>query len=97
MQKRGALRAGAFGGGEDFVDFQQCFAVDAGVVTRALRAVFAVFRAGAGFDGEQGADLDLARVVVRAVYGLRLVEQFHEGQRVERLRFGEGPVGHIYA
>ena len=89
-----ALVARAFGGGRDFVDFQQRFAGDAGMVTRALRAVFAVFRAGAGFDGEQGADLDLLRVVVRAVYGLRLVEQFHKGQVVERLRFGEGPVGH---
>ena len=89
-----ALVARAFGGSQDFINFQKRFARDTGVVTRALRAVFAVFRAGAGFDGQQGADLDLARVVVRAVYGLRLVEQFHEGQLVERLRAGEGPAGH---
>ena len=46
-----ALFARAFGGGRDFIDFQQRFTCDAGMVTRALRAVFAVFRAGAGFDG----------------------------------------------
>ena len=93
-EARRALFARAFGSGRDFVDFQQRFARDTGVVTRALRAVLQSSGAGAGFDGQQGADLDLLRVVVRAVHGLRLIEQFHEGQVVEGLRLGEGPAGH---
>jgi hypothetical protein len=37
---------------------------EAGFVACALRAIFTIFRAGAGFDRQQGADLHLARIKV---------------------------------
>jgi hypothetical protein len=73
-------------GGEDGVFF------DAGVVVCGLGAVGAVFGAAAGFDGEEGGALDEGGVEVCAV-GFRCAEEeFGEGQVVEGLGFGEGPV-----
>jgi len=44
----------------------------------ALRAVFTVFGASAGFDRQQGADLHLVGVEVLAMYGLRRKHQIAE-------------------
>ena len=44
----------------------------------ALRTVGAVFRAGAGFDGQQGADLDVIGVEDLSVNAVRVVQQIHK-------------------
>ena len=51
-----------------------------GVVVRRLRAVGAVFRTTAGFDGQQGGKLDFARVEILAVDFGGLVNEVEEGK-----------------
>ena len=62
------------------------------MVTGALGAVFAIFRAGAGLDGEQSTHLHFIRVKVGAVDGLGLKQQIVERQGKQGLNLGEGPV-----
>ena len=80
---------GFFGGGEDFVQRHEFFTFEAGVVVRGLRAVAAVFGAGAGFDVEQHGFFDFFGFVVREVDGLRLVDQTHQRLFVQCGDFGE--------
>ena len=56
---------------------------------RGLRAVAAVFGAGAGFDVEQHGFFDFFGFVVREVDGLRLVDQTHQRLFVQCGDFGE--------
>ena len=63
----GAARLGNFGFFDDFVHVHHLLFAQIGVVVCRLRAVGAVFGATACFDGEQGGELDFARVEVLAV------------------------------
>jgi hypothetical protein len=79
MQKRVepaffALRAES----EHLLDFHQAFGFQTGFIARALRAIFAIFRAGAGLDRQQRADLHMARIEVLTVYLLRFKQQLKE-------------------
>jgi len=44
----------------------------------SLRAIFAIFRAGAGFDRQQSTDLNLLRVEMLTVDLLRFKQQFQQ-------------------
>ena len=88
----GADGLGLGGRFQHLLHFHQLLLVQAGVVVAGLRAVLAVFRAGAGLDRQQGRDLHAVRVEVRAVHRLRLEQEVVEGLLEERLHFGEGPV-----
>ena len=70
-----------------FLDRQQSFAFEPGVVAGALRAIGAIFRAGAGLDTQQGADLNRVRIEIGAVRGLRLEHQVIERQLEKRFNF----------
>ena len=63
-----------------------------GVVTNGLRAVGAVFRAGASLDREQRAHLHGVRLVVRAMGFLRAEHEIGERQGEESFDFGDRPV-----
>jgi hypothetical protein len=58
----------------------------------ALGTVLAIFRAGTGLDGEQGAHLHFVRIEMGAVHGLGLEQQIVEWQGKQGLNLGEGPV-----
>ena len=60
-------------------NLHQAFGFQTGFIARALRAVFAVFRAGAGLNRQQRADLNLARVEVLAMDLLRFKQQIQKG------------------
>ena len=60
---------------------------DVGVVVNALRAVLAVLGTTTGLDAQQGADLHFVWVEVRAVHGLRLIQQIVERLLVDPERF----------
>ncbi len=64
---------------QHLLHLHQAFGFEAGFVTRALRAVFAVFRAGPGLDRQQGTDLNLLRIEVLTVNLLRFKQQFKQG------------------
>ena len=64
---------------QDLFNFHQALGFEAGFIARALRAVFAVFRAGAGLNRQQRADLNLARVEVLAMDLLRFKQQVQKG------------------
>ncbi|MNN54246.1 hypothetical protein D3C81_1690530 [compost metagenome] len=57
-----------------------------------LRTIFAIFRAGAGLDRQQGRNLHAVGVEMRAVHGLRLEQQIVEGLDEQGFDLGEGPV-----
>ena len=59
----------------------QFLARDAGFVMRALRAIGAIFGAGAGLDREQAAKLDFFRLVKFAMDELRLENQLRQRRR----------------
>ena len=59
---------------------------------RALRTIGTIFRAPAGLDRQQGRDLDLVGVEMRAVDRLGLENQVVERQPVEREHFVLRPV-----
>ena len=82
----------ALGGLEDGVDVEEILAIDAGIVVGALGAIGTVFGAAAGFDAEECAELHFRGVVVLAVDGLGLEEEFGEGLVVDRAKLGDGPV-----
>ena len=63
-----------------------------GVEMRALRAIGAILRAAAGLDRQQGRDLDLVGVEMRAMHRLGLENQVVERQPVEREHFVLRPV-----
>ena len=63
----GAARLGNFGFFDDFIYIHHLLFAQIGVVVCRLRTVGAVFGAAAGFDGEQGGELDFARIEVLAV------------------------------
>lgn len=73
-----AVRLGLARRFQHLLDLHQPLRLQTGLVARALRAVFAVFRASAGLDRQQRADLHLTRVKVLAVYGLRFEQQFKQ-------------------
>ena len=77
---------------DHFFERQQLFALQAGVVFRALRAIGAVFGAGAGLDRQQGADLHLVGVEMRPVHHLRAKQQVVERQREQRPDLVQRPV-----
>jgi hypothetical protein len=70
------------------LDLHQLLFFQTGVVVARLRAVLAVFRAGAGFDRQQGRDLHTVGVEVSAVHGLRLKQQVIEWLCEECLDLG---------
>jgi hypothetical protein len=84
----GADGFGAGGLFEDLLHFHQLFFFQAGVVVTGLRAVLAVFRAGAGLDRQQGRYLHAVGVEMRAVHRLRLEQQVVEWLYEERFDFG---------
>ena len=61
----------------------------AGVVVRRLRAVGAVFRAAAGLDGLERAELHGGRVVVRALRMLRAKDQLGQRQIINGAERGQ--------
>ncbi len=87
-------RTGGFGltrGGQYLLHFHQTFRLQAGLVARALRAIFTVFRAGPGFDRQQRTDLHLARVEVLTMHLLRFKHQFKKRLIKQRLRLCNCP------
>ena len=54
----------------NFFDFQQLLFLKTGVVMTALGTVFAILRAGAGLDRQQGAYLNLVRIKILAMHTL---------------------------
>ncbi|MOA22017.1 hypothetical protein D3C78_1425450 [compost metagenome] len=83
---------GLGGGLQDLLHLHQLLFVQAGVVVAGLRAVLAVFRAGAGLDRQQGGDLHAVGIEVLAVHGLCLEQQVVERLLVQGADLGEGPV-----
>ena len=79
---------GACGFFQHLLDLHQLFFFQTGVVVARLRAVLAVFRAGAGFDRQEGRDLHAVGVEVSAVHGLRLKQQVIEWLCEQRLDLG---------
>ena len=72
-----------------FIERHQLLALEPGLVANALRAVRAVFGAGAGLDREQRAHLHGVRRVVRAVDFLGAEHQVGERQREQRFDLGD--------
>ena len=66
-------------------DFHQSFSFQSGFITRTLGTIFAVLRAGAGFDRQQRADLDLARIKVLTMDLLRFKQQIQQWLIEQRL------------
>ncbi|MNM62420.1 hypothetical protein D3C81_737500 [compost metagenome] len=90
-----AGRADGLGPGclfEDLLHFHQLLFFQPGVVVTGLWTIFAIFRAGAGLDRQQGRNLHAVRVEMRAVHGLRLEQQVIERLLEQRLDLGQGPV-----
>ncbi|MCY1179976.1 hypothetical protein D9M73_204020 [compost metagenome] len=88
-------RTDGFGAGSFFqhlLHFHQLLFLQPGVVVAGLRTIFAIFRAGAGLDRQQGGNLHAIGVEMRAVHGLRLKQQIVEGLDEQGLYFGQGPV-----
>ena len=79
--------------GEDRLGLHEGFGLEAGLVVDRLRAIGAVFRAGARLDRLQRAELHAGRILVGLVDLLSLEDQRVERQVVERSGFGE--VGHM--
>ncbi|MOA19761.1 hypothetical protein D3C78_1401660 [compost metagenome] len=79
-------------GFQHLLHFHQLFLVQAGVVVAGLRAILAVFRAGAGLDRQEGGNLHAVRIEMRAVHGLGLEQQVVEGLFEQGTDFGKGPV-----
>ena len=77
---------------QHLLHLHQLLFIEAGVVVPGLRAVLAVFRAGAGLDREQRGNLHAVSIEVLTVHGLRLEQQIVEGLLEERLDLGEGPI-----
>ena len=87
------VRLGLARGGEHRVDVHQFLGLEPGLGVRRLRAIAAILRAAAGLDRQQGAQLHLARRVMRAMHLRRAEHELGERQ-VEQLRdLGAGPVG----
>src|SRR5438094_8209840 len=71
------------GGGQHGLGRQQIFAFNTGVVSRALRAVRAIFGTAAGLDAEQRAALNGLGIVMTAMNGLCPKEQLGQRQMIE--------------
>ena len=69
--------------GEHLLDRHQRLGLGAGLVMRALRAIAAVFRAAAGLDRQQRAQLHRVGLVVLAVHLLRALDQIGQRQVVD--------------
>ena len=89
-----AAGLGLAGIGEDRLCLHQGFGLEASLVVHRLRAIGAVFGAGAGLDRLQRAELHAGRILVSLVDLLSLEDQRVERQVVERSGFGE--VGHVF-
>ncbi|MNZ98579.1 hypothetical protein D3C78_1178680 [compost metagenome] len=90
-----AGRTDGFGAGGFFqhlLHFHQLLFFQPGVVVAGLWTIFAIFRAGAGLDRQQGRNLHAVRVEMRAVHSLRLEQQVIERLLEQRLDLGQGPV-----
>ncbi|MCY1395526.1 hypothetical protein D9M71_104710 [compost metagenome] len=83
---------GASGLFEDLLHLHQFLFFQAGVVVTGLRTIFAIFRAGAGLDRQQGRHLDAVGVEMRTVHRLRLEQQVIEWLNEECFDFGQSPV-----
>ncbi len=59
---------------------------------RALRAIFAVFWAAAGFDAQQRAGLNLALRKILPHHGLCLIHKLWQGKRKEAFNFLQRPI-----
>ena len=79
--------------GEHRVDVHQLLGLEARVGVRRLRAIAAILRAAAGLDRQQGAQLHLARRVMRAMHLRRAEHELGERKVEERRDLGAGPVG----
>ncbi len=79
-------------GGDHGIHVQQRLALQVGLVVRALRAVAAVLRTGAGLDAQQRAHLHGVGVEMGAVRGLRAVQQVAERQLEQGANLGARPV-----
>ncbi|MNM42786.1 hypothetical protein D3C81_536320 [compost metagenome] len=77
---------------EDLLHLHQFLFFQAGVVVTGLRTIFAIFRAGAGLDRQQGRNLHAVGVEMRTVHGLRLEQQVIERLLEQCLDLGQGPV-----
>ena len=75
---RGAGVFRALRGLPHFIGLHQLGGFHTGVKAGRLRAVVAVFRAAAGFDGQQGGKFHPVRIKVFPVHGLRLHHQVGE-------------------
>ena len=62
--------------GQHLFHLHQALRLKAGFITGALRAIFAILRAGAGLDRQQRTDLHLSRIEVLPVDLLRFKHQF---------------------
>ncbi|MNZ55075.1 hypothetical protein D3C78_729930 [compost metagenome] len=83
---------GASGLFEDLLHFHQLLFFQPGVVVAGLWTIFAIFRAGAGLDRQQGRHLDAVGVEMRTVHRLRLEQQVVEWLNEECFDFGQSPV-----
>ena len=83
----GAAVAGGFGSLDDVAFLHESFGIDTGVVAGGLGAVGAVLRAAAGFDGEEGAELDLGGGPVFFVDGAGFLNEIEKGEVVEVVEF----------
>ncbi|KAK4009560.1 hypothetical protein OUZ56_018694 [Daphnia magna] len=87
-----AVGAGILGGLNDLGERHQLLGLQAGAEAGALRAVRAIFRAGARLDRQQGGQLHGVRIEMRAMNRLRPEQQVVERQREQRFDFSAGPV-----
>ncbi len=86
----GAGSGGGLCAFEDVAFSHEAFGFDAGFVAGGLCAVGAVFGAPAGFDGEEGAELDFGLGPVLLVDFTGFLDEIEEGEGVEVLEFREG-------
>ena len=85
----GALRAGAVRSGEDVVERQETFALEAGGVVGALGAVAAVFATAAGLDAEEAATLDFRAAPMLQMDGAALRDEIEERLLIEGAESGQ--------
>ena len=78
--------------GHHLLDFQQLLFLEASVVMTALRAIFAVFRAGTGLDRQQRAHLHLVGIKVLPVRTLGTKQKIVKGKLKQLAGFLQCPV-----
>ncbi len=90
-EARGAVLLRQPGRGHHLLERQQWLAGDSGVITSGLRAIAAVLRAAAGFNGEQRGQLHGVGVEVLPVHAVGAVDEVVERQFEQRLDLQRGP------